>query len=202
MRFCQFNHLNKRKGLTTSQVNDPSSQNLMSFCEWDVRKATLCVSVSSFLTFKILLMLTTRILLHGECFVFSLAMATKHFDSIILYITLSLLPHAWFILSFASLEQPPLAHFLKSLASAHRPYGWQMTLWKAIRSPAGKKKKNRNWIQASVGSLICHLFNIDVHYVYGLFGCLLFSGPARPVRSATWGSGPLIMPFWLMDFIV
>lgn len=53
------------------------------------------------------------------------------------------------------------------------------------------KKKGRNWILASVGHLICHLFNIDVHYVYGLFGRLLFSGPARPVWSVTRGHGPV-----------
>lgn len=64
------------------------------------------------------------------------------------------------------------------------------------------EKKNRNWILGPISSLICHLFNIDVHYVYGLFGCLLFSGPARPVRLATWGSDNAICIDWFHSLIV
>lgn len=122
-----------------------------------------------------------RILTACRVLCVSLTMPTKQYH----YLYQSWLPHAWFTLSFASLEQLPLAHFLRSSASPHWPYGWQMTLWKAIQSPAGYQKKNRNWILSSFGCLICHLFNIDVHYVYGLFGCLLFSGPARPVWLVT-----------------
>lgn len=44
----------------------------------------------------------------------SLPMPTMHFDCIIIYV-MSLLLFAWFILSFASLEQSPLAHFLDKL---------------------------------------------------------------------------------------
>lgn len=130
----------------------------------------------------------------------SLPMPTVHFDCVIIYI-MSLLPRAWFILSFASPEQPPLAHFLDELGFSSSAL-WLTNDFVKSDMVSCRKKSNINWILASVGSLICHLFNIDVHYVYGLFGCLLFSGPARPVRSATWGSGPLIMSFWLMAFIV
>lgn len=130
----------------------------------------------------------------------SLPKPTMHFDCIIIYIV-SLLLCAWFILSFASLEQSPLAHFLDELGFSSSAL-WLTNDFVKSDMVSYREKKNRNWILASVGSLICHLFNIDVHYVYGLFGCLLFSGPSRPVRSATWGTGPLIMSFWLMGFIV
>lgn len=107
-----------------------------------------------------------------------------------LFISLSLLSHAWFILSFASVEQPPLAHMLEKLGFSSLAL-WLTNDFVKRDMVSHSKKRNRNWILASVGSLICHLFNIDVHYVYGLFGCLLYSGPARPVRSATWGSVPV-----------
>lgn len=97
---------------------------------------------------------------------------------------------------------PSPRFFRRRLPSSSSSALWLTNDFASSDMVSCRNKRNRNWIWAPGGRLLCHLFNIDVHYVYGLFGCVLSSGPARPVRSATWGSGLLIMSFWLMAFIL
>lgn len=118
-----------------------------------------------------------------------------------LFISQLLVQRAWFILSFASLKLPPLAPFLSFLLTGFKADKW-LCESNTVSLQDGEKKneiKSRNWILASVGQPICHLFNIDVHYVYGLFGWILFFDPAQPVKSVTGGRGRLITSFWLMS---
>lgn len=118
-----------------------------------------------------------------------------------LFISQPLLQRAWFILSFASLKLPPLAPFLSFLLTGFKADKWLSESNTLSCRMEKNEIKSRNWILASVGQPICHLFNIDVHYVYGLFGWLLFFDPAQPVKSVTGGRGRLIMSFWLMSLI-
>lgn len=121
-----------------------------------------------------------------------------------LFILQLLFQCAWYILSFASLKQPPLAPFLGAwlLFTSFKADKWLCESNTASCRMEKNEIKSRNWILASVGQPICHLFNIDAHYVYGLFGWLLFFSPAQPVKSVTGGRGRLIMSFWLMRLIV
>jgi len=110
-----------------------------------------------------------------------------------LFISKSLLPLAWFILSFASLERCPSAPrplLIDLMADRLLCEKWYGLLH-------GREKKNRNWILASHLSSFLILMSImfmDYQAVFGSLAQLSLSD--RPLGAA----GPL-MPFWLMGFI-
>lgn len=163
----------------------------MPFCQWNVN--TNCL-------FKNCFCWSEEYSLHGVCFVFPWRCPPS---SIIIYIS-HYCPTPDSLCHLRHWNNRPWLTFWEAwlLLIGLMADKWLCKKRYGLLQDKKKKKKNRNWILASVSHLICHLFNIDVHYVYGLFGCLLFSGPARPVWSVTRGHGPLIMPFWLMGLIV
>lgn len=81
-----------------------------------------------------------RVLQHTACRVSSCQCPASSLMTS-LFMSQSLSRSAWFILSSASPEQLPLPRFFRRRLPSphHRPYGWQMTLWAVIWSPAGTK---------------------------------------------------------------